>query len=151
MLELNLTLKCTKFSYGGACLRTSLEGSRSTHHSLTKSCGKHCTYILEGLRMSTFSADFHFGWTIIAFRLIWAASPVAGLAPETPPAGHWPQLHRHAGLEGHVGRGVSACLWGLHGALDTQNHHHSQMHYLTLTISTRVLNTSNVFPSEVMN
>lgn len=26
------------------------------------------------------------------------------------------RLHRHAGLEGHVGRGVSAGLWGLHGA-----------------------------------
>lgn len=25
-------------------------------------------------------------------------------------------LHRHAGLEGHCGRGVSASLWGLHGA-----------------------------------
>lgn len=27
------------------------------------------------------------------------------------------RLHRHAGLEGHTGCGVSACLWGLHGAL----------------------------------
>lgn len=26
------------------------------------------------------------------------------------------RLHRHTGLEGHRGRGVSASLWGLHGA-----------------------------------
>ncbi len=44
---MNLTLKCTKFSYGGACPQTPLEGPRSTHHSLTKSCGKHCTNIKE--------------------------------------------------------------------------------------------------------
>ncbi len=40
---------------------------------------------------------FMFGWVIIAFRLMWAASPVAGLAPETPPAGHWPQARWSGG------------------------------------------------------
>ncbi len=72
---MNLTLKCTTFSYGGACPRTPLEGPRSTHHSLTKSCGKRCIFILKkqslNLQLNKVFGDMLTFYTFIFQSKLW--------------------------------------------------------------------------------